>query len=162
MPAVGSRQPLVTQYLDAHGNVQSIRLFAGELTAVSLPGFLTQHGTLMTALDGVTMGNRSAQSWGEETVITNTLPGDTDASVATELLVRYRGATTEKPFSFRIPTADYSALNWSDPPNGDTAIISGAGASAATTALIAALEAVCKSPDDETEAIVVVGIHIVE
>jgi len=162
MPAVGSRQPMNVQYLDAHGNVQSIRLFGGELTAVTLPGFLTQFGTLQTALDAVTMGNRSAQSWGEETVVTNTLPGDADASTATEVLVRYRGATTEKPFSFRIPTADYSAFNWSAPPNGDTAIISGAGASAATTSLIAALEAVCKSPDDDTEAIVVTGIHIVE
>jgi hypothetical protein len=108
------------------------------------------------------MGNRSAQAWGEETVVTNTLPGDADASVATEVLVRYRGATTEKPFSFRIPTADYSAFNWSSPPNGDTAILSGAGASAATLALVTALEAVCKSPDDDTEAIVVTGIHIVE
>ena len=162
MPAVGSRQPITVQYLDAHGNVQSIRLFAGELTAVSLPGFLTQFGALQTALDGVTMGNRSAQAWGEETVVTNAMPGDTDASVATELLVRYRGATTEKPYSFLIPTADYSALNWSSPPNGDTAIISGAGASAATTALVTALEALCKTPDNDAEAIVVTGIHIVE
>jgi len=162
MPAVGSRQPVTVQYLDAHGNVQSLRLFVGELTAVSLPGFLTAFGDLQTALDGVTMGNRSAQSWGEETIVTNTPPGDVDASTATELLVRYRGATTEQPFSFRIPTADYSTLNWSSPPNGDTAIISGAGASAATTALVTALEALCKSPNDETEAIIVTGIHIVE
>lgn len=162
MPAIGSRQPVGVQYLDAHGKVQTVRVFAGELTAVSLPGFLTQFGALQTALDGVTMGTRSAQSWGEETVVSNTMPGDTDASVATELLVRYKGATTEKPFSFRIPTADYSTLNWSNPPNGDTAIISGAGASAATTALITALEALCKSPDDDAEAIIVTGIHIVE
>lgn len=162
MPAVGSRQPVVVQYLDAHGKVQSVRLFAGELTAVSLPGFLSAFGALQTALDGVTIGARSAQSWGEETQVTNTPPGDSDASVATEVMVRYRGATTEKPYSVRIPTADYSAFNWADPPNGDSAIISGAGASAATTALIAALEALCKTPDDDAESIVVTGINIVE
>jgi len=162
MPAVGSRQPISIQYLDAHGKVQSVGLFAGELTAVSLPGFLSQFGALQTAMDAVTLGARSAQSWGEATQVTNTLPGDSDASVATEILVRYRGATTEKPYSFRIPTADYSAFNYADPPSGDSIIISGAGATAATTALVAALEALCKTPDDDAEAIVVTGMNIVE
>jgi len=162
MPAVGSRQPMNVQYLDAHGNVQSIRMFSGELTAVSLPGFLTQFGALQTALDGLTLGTRSGQSWGEETVVSNTLPGDKDASVATEILVRYMGATSQKPFSFRIPTADYTAFNYADPPNGDSIIFSGAGASAATTAFVTAFEAVAKSPDDDTEAVTITGMNIVE
>jgi len=162
MPAVGSRQPITVQYLDAHGKVQSVRLFAGELTAVSLPGFLTQFGALQTALDGITLGTRSAQSWGEDTTVSNTLPGDKDASVATEILVRYMGATTEKPFSVRIPTADYAAFNYANPPNGDSIIFSGAGASAATLAFVTAFEALVKSPDDETEAVLITGMNIVE
>jgi len=162
MPAVGSRQPITVQYLDAHGKVQSFSAFAGELTAVSLPGFLTQFGALQTALDGITLGTRSAQSWGEATQVSNTLPGDKDASVATEILVRYMGATTQKPYSLRIPTADYSVFNYSDPPNGDSIQFSGAGASAATLAFVTAFEALCKSPDDDAEAVIITGMSIVE
>lgn len=158
MPAIGGRQPISIQYRDYSGEVKSIRLYVGEITAVSLPGFLTAFGTLKTALDGVTLGTRSAESWGEETIVSNSRPGVKDAQVETELLVRVQGATTEAPWSFRIPTADYTAFNFLD----DQVILSGAGASAATTALVTALEALVKMPDDETEAVVVVGMNVVQ
>lgn len=158
MPALGSNQPITIQYRDYSREVKSIRLYAGELTAVSLPGFLTQFGALQTALDGVTLGVRSAQSWGEETIVSNAVPATKDAQIESEMLVRVRGATSEAPWSFRIPTVDYTAFNY----NGDdNVIISGAGASAATTALITAIEALVKMPADETEAVVVVGMNVV-
>lgn len=109
----------------------------------------------------MTLGVRAKQSWGEETIVSNDRAAVKDAQVETELLVRVQGATTEAPWSFRIPTVDYTAFNYADPPAGDSVIISGAGASAATTALVAALEAVAKMPNDETEAIVVVGMEVV-
>lgn len=159
MPALGGRQPVGVQYRDYSGEVQSIRLYAGEITAISLPGFLAAFGALKTALDAVTLGVRSAESWGEETIVSNARPTDKTAQVETEMLVRFQGATTEKPGSFRIPTVDYAAFNY----NGDdNVILSGAGASAATTNLISALEAFCKMPDDETEAIVIVGMNVVK
>lgn len=160
MPAIGGRQPISIQYLDNSSEVKSIRLYAGEITAVSLPGFLTAFGALQTALDAVTLGTRSAQTWGEETTVSNTPPVDKNAQIETEMLVRVRGATSEAPWSFRIPTADYSAFNYVE--GSDKVILSGAGASAATTALVTALEALCKMPDDETEAIVVVGMNVVK
>jgi len=162
MPQLGGRQPVGLQYLDYSGQVKSIRLYAGEITAVSLPGFLTAFGTLKTALDAVTLGVRSAESWGEETTVSNARAATKDAQVETELLVRVMGATSEAPWSFRIPTVDYTAFNYADPPAGDQVILSGAGASAATTALIDALEALVKMPDDETEAITVVGMNVVQ
>jgi len=158
MPALGGRQPVGLQYLDYSGQVKSIRLYAGELTAVSLPGFLTAFGTLKTALDAVTLGVRSSEFWGEETTVSNTRPTDKSAQVETRMLVRVKGATTEKPWSFVIPTVDYDAFNYID----NQVILSGAGASAATTALVDALEAFCKMPDDETEAIVVVGMNPID
>lgn len=161
MPAIGGRQPVTIQYLDYSGEVKSVRGYAGEITAVSLPGFLTAFGALQTALDAVTLGTRSKQSWGEETVVSNTRPSDKDAQIETELLVRVRGATSEAPWSFRIPTVDYTAFNYASPPAGDQVIISGAGATAATTALVSAIEALLKMPDDETEAVVVVGMEVV-
>ena len=161
MPAIGTRQPITVQYRDFSGEVQSIRLYAGELTAVSLPGFLPQFAALQTALDNVTLGVRSAQSFGEETIVSNLNAGSAAAQVETEMLVRLQGATSEAPFSFRIPTVDYTAFNFAAPPAGDQVILSGAGASAATTALIVAIEALCKSPLDDAEAVVVVGMNVV-
>lgn len=152
---------MVIVYRDYSGETKSIRLYSGELTIGTLAGFLTQFGTLQTALDAVTLGVRAKQGWGEETVVSNDRAAVKDAQIETELLVRVQGATTEAPWSFRIPTVDYTAFNYADPPAGDSVIISGAGASAATTSLISALEAVAKMPDDETEAIVVVGMEVV-
>jgi len=162
MPAVGGRQPMSISYRDYSGETKSILLFSGEITAVSLAGFLADFGDLQTALDAVTLGVRAKQTWGEETIVSNERATAKDAQIESELLVRCRGAVTERPFSFRIPTVDYTAFNYADPPAGDSVIISGAGATAATTALVAAIEAVAKMPDDETEALVVVGMTVVK
>lgn len=160
MPALGGRQPAFFQYRDHSREVKTFRVYTGEITAISLPGLLTELGDLATALDAVTLGTRSKQGWGEETVVSNDWPADEQAQVETEILVRMRGATSEAPWSFRIPTADYSAFFWGDPPS-DQAVLTGASATAATTALIAALEATVKNPTDETEAMEVVGIEVV-
>jgi len=161
MPALGGRQAFTVSYRDYSGEVKAIRLYVGEITAVSLAGLLADLGDLTTALDGVTLGVRAKESWGEETVVSNDRASVKDAQVETEMLVRLRGATTEAPFSFRIPTVDYTAFNYADPPAGDSVILTGAGASAATTALIAAIEAVARAPWDEAELVEVVGMEVV-
>lgn len=161
MPALGGRQPASWQLLDYSGEKKSLAGFTGEITAVSLPGLLTALGAFTTALNAVVLGVVSKTSWGEETIVSNTRPTDKDAQIETEMLVLMQGATSEAPYSFRIPTVDYTAFNYADPPAGDSVIISGAGASAATTALVAAIEALFKMPNDETEAVVVVGMKVV-
>jgi hypothetical protein len=133
-------------------------LHVGEITAVSLPGLLTELGTLTTAIDAVTLGTLHKTSWGEETIISNAAAASKQAQAESSMLVQARGETTEAPCSFRIPTIDFSAFNYAPPPNGDVVIIAGAGASTATTNLVAALEATVKTPWDETEGIVVVGM----
>lgn len=161
MPALGGRQPATFTYRDYSGEVKTIRVYTGEITAVSLPGLLTELGDLASALDAVTLGVRAKQSWGEETIVSNDRAATKDAQIESEMLVRCQGAVSEAPFSFRIPTVDYNAFNYADPPAGDQVIISGAGASAATMALIDAIEATLKMPDDEAEGVVVVGMEVV-
>lgn len=161
MPALGGRQPAGWQFLDYSGEKKSLQGFTGEITAVSLPGLLTALGAMTSALNAVVLGTISKTSWGEETIVSNTRPTDKDAQIETELLVMCQGATSEAPWSFRIPTVDYTAFNYADPPAGDSVIISGAGATAATTALVDAIEALFKMPNDETEAVVVVGMKVV-
>lgn len=161
MAGIGGRQPFSVSYRDYSGETKSLRLYTGEITAVSLPGLLAALGDFTTALDAVTLGVRARQQWGEETIVSNAKATAKDAQVESELLVRCMGATTERPFSFRIPTVDYAAFNYAEPPAGDQVIISGAGASDATTALITAIEGTFKMPDDETEALVVLGMEVV-
>lgn len=161
MPQLGGRQPYTVVYRDYSGETKSIRLYTNEITAVSLPGLLAGLGTFTTALDAVTLGVRSKEHWGEETIVSNAKAAVKDAQVESEMLVRCIGATSEAPFSFRIPTIDYTAFNYADPPAGDQVIISGAGATQATLDLVAAIEATFKMPDDEAEALVVVGMEVV-
>jgi len=162
MPAVGTREPIGIQLMDYAEKKQSIKdLYSGEITAVSLPGFLTNLAALETAIDAVILGVRSKTSWGAETVVTNTPPTDENARVETELLVYLRGATTEAPFSFRIPTVDYAAFNYASVPAADTVIISGAGASAATIALVDAIQDIARTPWDDTELVEVTGMRVV-
>jgi len=162
MPPLGGRQPFTVVYRDYSGETKSIRLYTNEITAVSIAGLLSELGDFTAALDAVTLGVRAKEHWGEETIVSNARAASKDAQVETELLVRCIGASTERPFSFRIPTVDYTAFNYADPPAGDQVIISGAGASEATTALITAIETTFKMPDDETEALSVVGMEVVQ
>jgi len=160
MPALGGSQPLLYQFLPHSGRAVSIqpRLHTGEITALSIGGLLTQIGALTTALDAVTLGQLSKTGWGEETVVSNTAATSKYAQAESSMLVQARGETTEAPFSFRIPTVDFTKFNYAPPPNGDIVIIAGAGASAETLALVTALEDLVKMPNDETEAIVVIGM----
>jgi len=158
MPALGGSQPYGLQLLDHSNERKSFEIFIGELTAVSLPGALTQMGAFYDSVDDITIGNISRNTWGERTYISNTPPTNKMAQIETEILVTYRGVTSEAPFSFRIPTANYDAFNWV----GDSAILTGAGASAATTAFIDAFEDLARNPDDETELVEVTGIYVVK
>jgi len=160
MPALGGRQPIGFQYLDYSGERESITVYANEITAISLPGLLTEITALQTALNAVTLGNLAKTSFGNEEYLTNTRPTDKNAQIETQLLVRCMDSVTEQPFSFRIPTADYTAFNYASPPAGDQVILSGAGATAATTALVTALEAF-SSPFNEGNTMTVLGIEIV-
>lgn len=161
MPAIGTSQTVSIQYLDHSGERKSIPIRVGEITAVSLPGLLTDIAALEAAMDAVTLGTRSKSSWSADTVVSNTRPAAEDAQIETELLVSYIDATTEQPFSFRIPTVDYTAFNYADPPAGDSVIISGAGASAATTALVTAIQDIGRSPTDDSHLIEVTGMRVV-
>lgn len=161
MPAIGGRQPAGYQLLDYSGERKSLEIFTGEITAVSIAGLLSDLGDFQTALDAIVLGTIAKSNWGESTVISNTRPASKAAQIETEMLVMLQGATTEQPFSFRIPTVDYTAFNYADPPAGDSVILTGAGASAATTAFIDALVAVARTPWDEAELVEVVGMKVV-
>jgi len=159
MPALGDSNQATRQYLDYSGQRQSISLTGQIVTAVLLPDYISDLGDVEDALDAVTLGTPARSGFGNFSVLSNTRPSDKMAQVETEMLVRMRGATSEAPWSFRIPTADYTKFNYGA---GNDVILSGAGASAETLALVAALNAFVRNPNDNAELMVVVGIEVVE
>lgn len=159
MPALGTSQTLKVQMLDYSGEREGLlpAIHVGEITAVSLPGFLTNLAALETAIDAIVLGTRAQTGYIVNTVNSNTRPADKNAQVETQMLVTYMGDTTEKSYSFRIPTVDYDAFNYVD----DEVILSGAGASAATTAFITAFENIARAPDDDAETVTVTSMRVV-
>lgn len=161
MPAIGSRNPITYQLRDYSGETSVVRLYANDITAVSLPGLLTELATFEAALDAVILGRRTRNGFAAENVISNENADTKDAQVETQMLIRVRGETTHAPWSFRIPTVDYTKFNYGTGKSGDQVIIEAPGWSAETEALINALQTTFKMPDDRAEGIVVVGMEVV-
>lgn len=131
----------------------SLAFYTGNVTALSLPGLLTQFGTLRTAIEGITLGNVSQESLKVfDTKLSNTPPASPQAQRETKWLVVYEDNLPffddpanlipnegyRKVFTFEIGTADLALLQ----TNLDLMIIAtGAGATFKT-----AFEAVARSP----------------
>jgi len=161
MPAIGGRQPTVWTQRDATGEPTSHTVYADEITAVSLPGFLTALGNYQTALLGIANGVLAKTSWGEETIVSNAVPSNPNVQREAKLLVQYQGVMTEKPYTLSIGCIDFATLVFL-PGAGDAVAFEAAnGASAAIQAWVTAFEALASAPDDEAEAVVVTGMRFV-
>lgn len=161
MPAIGSVHVATLKYGDATEENSTMEVFVGPITALSLPGFLTQFGDFQTKTDAIVLGTRRAQSWiGDRTTVTNAYPTNPAAQRESKLLVQYQDATTEKPYTLTIPTIDYSKLVFI-PGGGDAVIFSGAAANADIAAWVTSFEAMAKAPDDPTHGVTVVGMRFV-
>lgn len=126
----------------------------GAITALSLPGFLSQFGDWKTALGNIVLGTVSKDRWvGDATDISNTPPATPNAQIELKWLVSYEGASTKKKFRQELPTADPSkciaGTDKADLTDADIA------------AYVTAFEAVAKSPDNDTEGVNVLDISLV-
>jgi len=140
--------------LDYSEESSSTNFSIGAITAVSLPGFLTQFGSWKTALANIILGTVSKDRWvGDATDISNTPPATANAQIELKWLVSYEGATTKKKFRQELPTADPSktiaGTDKADMTDADIA------------AYVTAFEAVAKSPDDDAEGVNVLDISLV-
>jgi hypothetical protein len=136
-------------------------VYVDEITAISLPGLLTELNNYRTAVDAITLGQMAKTSWGEETIVSNANATDNGAQRENKLLVQYRGVTTEKPYQLTIGTIDPAALHFL-PGAGDAVAFKLAdGATAPMIAWVTAFEAMASTPDNEAENVVVVGMRYV-
>lgn len=127
--------------------------YTGDVTAVSLPGLLTQFGDLRDAIGGITLGFIRQETLKVfDTRLSNDKPTDKEAQRETKWLVLYEdnqpffdpgidaipNAGYLKLFTMEVGTADLTLLN----TDANTMnIVSGAGATFKT-----AFEAIARSP----------------
>jgi len=127
--------------------------YTGDVTAVSLPGLLTQFGDLKAAIAGITLGTMRQEALKVfDTRLSNGKPSDKEAQRETKWLVVYEdnlpffddplnaipNAGYLKIFTMEIGTADLSLLNTD---TNTMNIVSGAGLAFKT-----AFEAIARSP----------------
>lgn len=143
---------VVFSMMDHEEEKSPATIYAGDITAVSLPGFLTQFGALRTAIEGITIGVVAKEQWiGDETVLSSTPPTNGFAQRETKWLVRYRGDTTEEVYRMEIGTADLALL-----PDGDEFLDITAGAG---LAFVTAFEAIARTPEDSAETVTVISVQ---
>lgn len=143
------------QLLDFSEERSSVEMFNGAITAVSIAGFLTAFGGMRTAIDNITLGTVSKESWkGDETVISNTLPTSEFAQRESKWLVQYKGNTTNKIFTMEIPTADPTGRLT---PGTDKADLTETN----MAAFVTAFEGFARTPDSDTETVTVLKVTLV-
>jgi hypothetical protein len=140
--------------LDYSEEKSSFRFNIGAITAISLPGFLTNFGALRTALGGIILGTVNKEAWvGDSTVLSNVPPADSNAQVELKFLLSYEGDTTKKVFRNEIPTPDTSKViaGTDQVDMADTDI----------AAYVTAFETIARSPDSDTETVTVLDMRLV-
>lgn len=142
--------------VDYSNEKSSFRIPIGDITAVSLPGALTEMGALQTAIDNIILGQRSKQGWiGDDTVLSNSPASSPLAQVEWAWLVTYRGNTSQKLYNVSIATADPQDGHLL--PNSDMADLNNTD----MAAFVDAFEQLARTPDSSTETVTVVRIQLV-
>lgn len=138
---------------DYDRELSPMKVHVGAVTAVSLPGLLTQIGNFRAAIDGLTIGITAKESLQVfSTILSQLVPTDKFAQRETKWVVEYHDNTAFfdppdnaipnigylKPFDFEIGTADLSLLA----NNSDELPL----AESHAAALVTAFEAMARSP----------------
>lgn len=146
-------------FLDYSGERSTMRFTNDEITAVSLPGFLTQFGDVRDALAAITLGTIAKESaYVFDTVLSNELPADPHAQREEKLLVSYRDTTSQKLYSLEIPTIDRTALTIQQGDPTEKVALDDGGVMAA---FVTAFEAIASPPDAPGNNVEVLSARIV-
>jgi hypothetical protein len=140
--------------LDASEETSNWGFNIGAITAISLPGFLTNFGNLRTSLGNIIKGVVKKEKWvGDDTTITNVPPTDSTAQVELKFLLSYEGDTSKKVFHSEIATPDTDLLiagtdkvDLTDPAVAD---------------FITDFETIARSPDSDLETVTVLDMTLV-
>lgn len=155
MPA---QHPISYGILDQSDEVGTMTVYTGPITVGTIGSYLSQWGALKTAINALVLGAPKRETLViDSTDFAPVRPTNTMAQREFGLRVSYRGNTTGKKYSVTIPSYDGSKIT----ALKDEVIITAPGVTSEVTAFINAFQTLCKSPDDDTEAVTVLGIKIV-
>lgn len=148
----------VTTFRDKDGEKSTFQLPNGAITAASIPGFLSEYGDLKTALDNMTLGVLASDQWvGDRTNISDAIPSDNFAQREFKLKFSMDGSGDGGIFHRTLPTPDLDLVTII--PNTGGAIDITVGTE--MIALIAAIEALGRHPDDDTQTVTVIKCEVV-
>jgi hypothetical protein len=140
---------------DFSTETSSVQIFNGDITAVSLPGFLTAVGTGRTAIEGITLGVMAKEQWvGDNTILSALAPTNVFAQRELKWLVRYHDAVTQAKAKLEIPTADPTGVLLPQSDFADLTI-------APMSTFVAWFEGFARHPDNSTNAVVVDSVQLV-
>lgn len=144
------------QFRDFSGEKSTVRIYNGAITAVSIAGFLTAFGAMRAAIEGITVGIASQESWvGDLTVLSAAFPTDQQAQREKKWFVRYHDTVTAKKYDLEIPTADLTGV----------ALIAQSDFADLTVApmstFVTNFNAFARSPDSDVNAVVLDSVQFV-
>lgn len=143
--------------LDVSQEKSTVGVYTGAITAVSLPGFLTEFGALRTAIEGITLGTMHKEQWiGDDTVLSQVPPASPWAHREIKALVSYQGNTSRKVFTIEIPTLDLGAVTVL--PGTDRIELEDGGV---MEAFVDAFEQIARTPDSDLETVTVLSARVV-
>lgn len=141
--------------LDWDSEVSAFSFNTGAVTAVSLPGLLTQFGALRTAAEAMILGTIQEEAqYVFKTKLDNTPPTDKNAQRERKWLITYEDNTPFfDPGVNSIPNAGYKKVFTSELPTANATLLPAAPAgdeldltAAPTDDFVTAFEALVKSP----------------
>jgi len=138
----------------------NMKVYNGAITAVSLPGYLTDLAALETATANLILGVHQDTMWvGDKTQVSAAYPTDPDAQRERKALVVYEGVTTHDVFTLTIPAVRTKTAG------GVSLLLAGTDqfdlAAGLVSAWVSAFETLGRSPNNDTENVNVLSIRLV-
>lgn len=138
----------------------NMKVYNGAITALSLPGFLTDLAALEAATQALILGTHQDTMWvGDKTQLASTFPTDPDAQRERKALVVYEGNTTHDVFTLTIPAVRTKT--------GAGATLLNAGsdefnlAHALVSPWVTAFQTIGRSPNNDAENVTVISMRLV-
>lgn len=143
---------------DATGENTVFAFPMGAITAVSLPGFLTEFGAMRTAIDNLTLGTLRSESWtGDNTRLDDTTPSNPAAQRELGLRVFFIGNSGSDERFVTLGTVDPSKLAFT-PGAADYVALD---ASQEVEDFITAFEQIARHPNSDLETVTVTKLRLV-
>lgn len=138
----------------------SFKLYNGAVTPTSISGYVTDLGTMRTAIQNLVLGTVASEMWiGDNTAISQARPTDPDAQRERKGLIVYKGNTNNKLFTATLPTIRTKTAG------GASLIIAGTDkfdlAAPLVAPFVSDFQSLARTPDSDLETVTIVEIRLV-